>query len=103
MLKKNRKATVSRMELEIIKKQPNLLEFVIKGERHTFPNLLRAYLLEDSSVTFASYLLEHPTDKNARFVLRTRGKNPKPVLAAACKHISADLAQFVKGVKKAVK
>ncbi len=91
------------MEIEIIKEGKEELEFAIKGERHTFPNLLRSTLLKDSKVVFAAYKLHHPSDEGASFALRTSGKVPKKALADALKEINSDLADFDKEVKKVLK
>ncbi len=91
------------MEIDIVKKQKNFLEFILKGERHTFPNLLRSRLLKDPSVEFVSYVLDHPLDEDSRFVIKTKGKTAKKALENACKKIEKDLADFEKAVKKAVR
>ena len=91
------------MEIEVLKKQKNHLEFILKGERHTFPNLLRSRLLQDPSVEFASYVLDHPLGGDSRFIIKTKGKTPGKALDDACKRIEKDLADFEKAVKKAVK
>ncbi|MDO8647136.1 MAG: DNA-directed RNA polymerase subunit L, partial [Candidatus Diapherotrites archaeon] len=72
------------MELELINDEKNLLEFEIKGERHTLPNLLKKKLLENPDVSFAAYTLRHPMDENSRFILRTKAKAPKKALEEAC-------------------
>ena len=91
------------MEIEVLKEGKNGVEFVLKGERHTFTNLLRSALLKDSKVAFAAYKLHHPFDKDAMFVLKTNGKAPKKALVDALKGIDTDLIDFDKEVKKALK
>jgi len=91
------------LEIEIINESKDGLEFIIKGERHTFPNLLRSALLKDSKVKFAAYKLHHPYDKQAEFIVKTEGKTPKKALANALKQINSELADFEKEVKKTVK
>ena len=91
------------MELEVKKAEKNLLEFNIKGERHTLPNLLRSRLLKDSDVTFVSYTLRHPLDKDAEFVLRTGKKDAKKVLLDACSQLTTELKDFEGKLKKAMK
>lgn len=86
-----------------MKKQKNFAEFIIKGERHTLPNILKSRLLKDSSVEFVSYTLDHPMDNDSRFVIKTKGKTPSKALLDACKKIDKDLADFEKSIKKAVK
>ena len=89
------------MELEIKKSGQNELLFLIKGERHTFTNLLRETLLKDSSVTFAAYNLPHPLGSDAEFVVKTKGKTAKKALADALKSIGKELSEFEKAFKSA--
>ena len=91
------------MELELLTNESDYLEFVIKGERHTFPNLLKDKLLHDKSVVFVSYILKHPFDNDAVFSIRTSGKKPKKCLEDALKEIEGELDEFEKVFKKAVK
>ncbi len=89
------------MQLEVLSAKKNELEFVLKGERHTFPNLLREALLHDSNVTFAAYTLRHPFDEDSVFIVRTRGKTAKKALGDALKKIDASLNEFKKAFKGA--
>lgn len=91
------------MKLEILKSEKDHAEFIIEGERHTFPNILKQKLLERKDVEFVSYILEHPTDNKAKFVLKTRGKTPKKVLEEATKDIEKDLTDFEKKVVSSLK
>jgi DNA-directed RNA polymerase subunit L len=76
----------------------------MKGERHTFPNLLRNALLKDSGVTFAAYKHSHPLDSNAIFVVKTsKGKTAKKAISDACKQITEDIEELQKAFKKAFK
>ncbi|MBI5553685.1 MAG: DNA-directed RNA polymerase subunit L [Candidatus Diapherotrites archaeon] len=91
------------MELEVISKDKNLLEFRLKGERHSLPNLLKARLSENKSVEFVSYMLAHPLDTDAVFVIRTKGKDPVKVLEEGLEEIETELESFEAGLKKALK
>jgi DNA-directed RNA polymerase subunit L len=91
------------MELEILKNQQNHAEFVIKGERHTLPSLLKNSLLKDNSVVFAAYKLKHPLDDNAVFVVKTKGKTAKKALQDACSEIDSEFEELRKAIKKALK
>ena len=87
------------MELEVLSKTKNELEFKIKGERHTLPQLLKAELLKDPKVELVSYKLNHPLDADSIFYIRTEGKDPKKVLEEACKTIESQLDDFSKKAK----
>jgi len=91
------------MEIEVLKEEKNLFEFMIKGERHTLPNLLKTKLLDEPEVEFVAYKLNHPMDNDSVFVLRTKSKDPKKVLLDALKKIDSDLDEFTKAVKKSLK
>ncbi len=91
------------MKMEVLKNEKNMAEFKLEGERHTFPGLLRQKLLEDKSVEYVSYVLDHPMDGSARFVLKTSGKSPKKALEDAAKEIEAELDEFGSKVKKVMK
>lgn len=91
------------MKLRVLREEKNMVEFMLEGERHAFPNLLKQKLLGNKEVEYVSYVLDHPTDKNARFVLKTAGKNPKKALEEAAKEIDAELDEFASKAKKAFK
>lgn len=87
------------MKIEILQNEKELLEFRLKGERHTFPNLLKYYLLKDPKVEFASYKLRHPQDSDSLFILKTKGKTPKAALTEAAKKIKEHASEFNKSLK----
>ena len=91
------------MKINFLTNKKNELEFVLVGERHTFPNLLKSRLLKNSDVSFAAYKLEHPMDNESKFVLKTEKKDAKTVLLNACKEIEAEAKEFQQKVKKAIK
>ena len=91
------------MKMEVLKNEKDMVEFRLEGERHSFPNLLRSKLLENKDVEYVSYVLDHPLDRNCRFVLKTSGKTPKKVLEEATKEIDAELEEFASKIKKAMK
>ena len=91
------------MEIEVKNSEKDAVEFVLRGERHTFTNLLRSALLQDKKVKFAAYKLYHPFDSDAEFMVRTSGKAPKNALLDALKRIDSDLSEFEKEIKKSLK
>ncbi|MFH0714962.1 MAG: DNA-directed RNA polymerase subunit L [Candidatus Diapherotrites archaeon] len=91
------------MELEVLKEEKNLLEFKIKGERHTFPALLKSKLLENPDVSFAAYTQRHPMDLDSQFVVRTKSKDAKKALVQAAEELDEDLQELGKAFKKAGK
>ena len=91
------------MKIEVIKSGKDFVEFRMEGERHAFPNLLKQTLLDEKNVEFVSYMLDHPSDSGARFVLKSKGKSPKKVLEDASKTIEKGLDDFEKKIKKTLK
>jgi len=91
------------MELEVLKSEKNFVEFVMKGERHTLPNLLKAKLMENPDVSFVAHTMRHPLESDSKFVLRTKSKPAIKALQEACDSIEEDLASFGKALKKALK
>ena len=90
------------LDLKLINEKPNELEFTIKGERHTIPNLLRNELLKDSAVIFAAYSLHHPFDKDSSFIVKTKNKSAKKALQDAVKSLDKQFSDFKKLVSKAL-
>ena len=91
------------MEIETINEDKNFWEFFLKGEKYTFPNLLKSRLLDDESVTFVSNKLDHFLLDKTQFVIRTKGKSPKKAVEDALKQIEKDLSAFDQGMKKILK
>ena len=89
------------MDIVVKKSAANELNFIMKGERHTFPNLLRETLLQDSSVIFAAYTLQHPLGSECELVVKTKGKTAKKALADAAKQVEKKLVEFEKAFKAA--
>ncbi len=91
------------MEIEFIKKAANHVEFKLVGETHTFANLLKSHLVDDPHVEFVAYKLEHPLDKDAMFILKTKGKTAKSVLVEASKRVQEDLKELQSALDKSLK
>ena len=92
------------MEIKVTKNEKNHIEFILKDERYTFPNLLKNKLLDDSSVTFVSSILKHPMDKDSHFILKTKSSKPaKKALSDACGAVELELTKFRQEVKKTIK
>ena len=91
------------MDLEVLKSEKNFVEFEIKGEQHSLPNLLKAKLLENPDVSFAACILKHPLGQNASFAVRTKSKPATKALEEACSALLEDLNDFEKALKKALK
>ncbi len=71
------------MEVKILEIGDNFVKMVIKGEDHTFLNLLQHYLAEDRDVIIAKYNIPHPLVGEPELYVRTNGVNPLEVIKRA--------------------
>ncbi|MBU7013811.1 MAG: DNA-directed RNA polymerase subunit L [Theionarchaea archaeon] len=91
------KAGCDSVELEILTHEKTRLEAALKGEDHTFANLLRQTLKEDTHVVSAAYKVGHPLLDKERPVLflETDGKeSPKEALTKAARKIKEQINEF---------
>ncbi|MFQ6087742.1 MAG: DNA-directed RNA polymerase subunit L [Candidatus Methanofastidiosia archaeon] len=90
------------MQVKILKKKKNSIEFLLEGEDHSFANLLSKTLHEIEHVTFAAYNIAHPlTDRGKPvLVVKTDGKiTPKKAVIEASKRIKKEVHEFRKKLK----
>lgn len=72
------------MEINVIEDKKNRFVFEVEGTGHTFLNLLKTELWNDSHVKTATYLIKHPQVSKPKFILETEeGENPKAALSGA--------------------
>lgn len=90
------------MELNIIEEGKNKIVVEVKGEDHTFCNLIRKELWNDGHVKAAAYTVDHPEVEQPKLVVETDGKeDPKKAMIEAAKRVKKDLEQFLKSFEKA--
>ena len=75
------------MELDILEYSKQNITFRLKGEGHTFCNLLRKELWNDDSVNVAGYKIEHTLESTPVFIVRTENKDIKKVLLDSCSRL----------------
>lgn len=85
------------MEINIIKDSKNEIE--VELGNLTIVELIRVYLNKDSSVTFAAWRREHPTEKPILKV-KTKEKTAKKAINDAISFIAKDLDKFESDFKK---
>jgi DNA-directed RNA polymerase subunit L len=73
----------SKMEIVTIENEKNRLKFQIKGEGHTFCNVLKKELWNDKSVEITGYNIEHGMTTDPVFTLEVSKGDPKKVLLEA--------------------
>ncbi len=71
------------MEVKVVEMEGNYVKLEIRGEDHTYLNLLQHYLLEDEDVEIAKYTIPHPLQDRAELVVKTKGKNPLKAIKEA--------------------
>ena len=85
------------MEINVLKSSKDEIE--VKLGSLTIAEILRVYLNKDSSVTFAAWKREHPTEKPILLV-KTKGKTAKKAINDAVNSITKDLDNLEGDFKK---
>ncbi|GBE20526.1 DNA-directed RNA polymerase subunit L [archaeon BMS3Abin17] len=85
------------MELNILKSTKDELE--VQLESLTIVEILRVYLNKDSSVSFAAWKREHPTEMPI-LAVKTKGKAAKKAVADAVNSITKELDKVAGDFKK---
>jgi DNA-directed RNA polymerase subunit L len=85
------------MEMKILKSDKDEME--IQLENLTIAEILRVYLNQDSSVSFAAWKRVHPTERPILKV-QTKGKSVKKALDDAVNSITKDLDKILDDFKK---
>ena len=85
------------MEIKVLKSSKDEIEVEI--DSLTLVEILRVYLNEDSSVTFAAWKREHYTKKPV-LAVRTKGKSAKKAIDDAVHTITKELDKLVVDFKK---
>jgi len=88
------------MEFTVLEESKNKIIFELKGENHTFCNLLKEELRKVKSVTLAAYRIDHPLVGIPIFQIETKGIEPRVAIKEALKGIKSLSKDFVKQVKK---
>ena len=86
------------MEFNVIEESKAKLVFELKGETHTFCNLLKEELLTVKGVNITSYRVDHPLIGVPRFLIETKGVEPRKALKEALAGIKKKAEAFKKEV-----
>lgn len=87
------------MEIKILTKNKNELEFEVIGEK-TILNPLKYKLLDDNKVTLADWRIDHPLLANPRFFLKVKEGNPKTILLKAIGTLKKDTDSLRKSIEE---
>ncbi|MDI9645139.1 MAG: DNA-directed RNA polymerase subunit L [Archaeoglobales archaeon] len=83
------------MEIKVLEVGKDFAKLLIKGEDHTFLNLLQHYLVEDKNVVFAKYHISHPLNPEAELYVKTVDAAPLEVIKRANEKIVEDCDQLL--------
>lgn len=88
------------MELNILEESSKRMVFELKGETHTFCNALKEALWKIKGVEIASYKIEHPLVKIPKFLIETKGIEPREALKKAIEELRKKTKEFKKETEK---
>ncbi len=91
------------MEVKILKKESNLVEFELPGEDHSLPNLIVKLALKRPEVDYAAYNIPHPLVGSPRIVVRVKEGEPLDVVRSIIEEIIALSREFREKVEEALK
>ncbi len=70
-------------EVKIVELGKDYVKMIVKGEEHTYLNLLQHYLLEDERVVVARYNIPHPLVGEPELYVKTSGLDPLEAIKKA--------------------
>ena len=85
------------MELKVLESSKD--EMKVELDSVTLAEILRVYLNKDSSVNFAAWGRDHPSE-NPIISVKTKGKTAKKAVSDAVAALEKDLDKFAAGFKK---
>ena len=91
------------MELKFIEDKKNRVVVEIKGETHTFLNVLKDELWNDDSVKVSAYRVDHPLIGSPKLIVETSGESAKDALIKAAQRLQKQFDKFGSEVSKVVK
>ena len=85
------------MELEILERKKDKLKILVRGESHTFLNILRENAWA-AGASNASYIIEHPYLSEPKIIVKS--DNPKRTLSNAVQLVIDQASDFGKEFKR---
>ena len=71
------------MQLSVLEQTKNRLKFELKGEDHSFCNVLKKELWSDKATDISGYYVEHSLVSQPVFTVKTKSGDPKKVVLDA--------------------
>ena len=88
------------MEFIVLEESKDKLVFQLKGETHTFCNALKEALQGVKGVEIATYKIDHPLIGIPKFLIETKGVEPRKALKEALKGLKKKAEEFKKEAGK---
>ena len=88
------------MEFNVIEESKTKLIFELKGESHSFCNVLKKELQETKGVELVTYKIDHPLVGIPKFQLETKGVEPRKALKSALATLKKKAKEFESESKK---
>lgn len=84
------------MEIKVLEDKKNRFIFETEGIGHTYLNLLKTELWNDSHVKTATYTIKHPQVSKPKFILETDGESPRATISSAVGRLKKISEKFKK-------
>ena len=92
------------MELNVLEDKKGRLVFEVNGMGHTFLNMVKTELWNDSHVKVATYTIKHSEASKPKFILETDGdESPKNAVLNAVKELRSFIDKTRKDFAKELK
>ena len=88
------------MEINFIEKIKHRILFEIKGVDHTFCNMLKEELWNNSDVKSCSYRIKHPLISVPTFIVETSKNDAIKAVLSSIKKIESENSKFLTALKK---
>jgi len=93
------------ISVELVKYTKTELRFRIKDEdKHSLPYIIARLALEEPSVTYAAYIIDHPLTSYPEVVILTDGsRDPLEVLVKVLNDAMKNVREFIERFEEALK
>ncbi len=88
------------MEITVLEHNKQRLKFELKGEGHTFCNVLRKELWLGKELDIAGYAIEHSLVSQPIFVVESEKQDPVTLLTSAVERLQKKTAELQEKFKK---
>lgn len=92
------------MEIKVLEEKKNRLVFEIDGMGHTFINILKNEMWQDSHVKVATYSIRHPIINKPKIIVETDGdESPRSAITSAVSRLKKQSDKLGDYIKKEVR